>query len=258
MSEPQHHHPGHEELMRHLAGQTTPVRVVEDIIPIGVQERFLKLAKRIHPNKFSDAEALELIGTLTLKDIKTPEIQKIIVILAFRGNIEAYRSLESYLPEAPAEVQDFVRFGLQVSRLMVESELSDQVPSLISTGLGGKGDKIRYILAVFPSHRLTFGETQEKIIRNEWDEACRKAGIETERIRFFLEYSSFSILAPIQTELNGVVRSFIEECNQYGDFIYRGYFLTNVAIPDHRELLKYRDKILRGTDENIDSSVSGT
>lgn len=232
-----------EEFYRYITEHSSSIRIVDDIINVKDQEQFLRLARKIKPNKVSNMEALRMADRLFETDVTIPEAKKILVILALRSNIEAFRVIEKYKEVAPPKLQDFARFSFYISRTLVEGDLSDNPPSLISTGLGGKNNKLRMFIAIFPSFEGTFSENQARIIRMEWEETCKNYQIETEKLHFLFEYTSLRILVPLNIDLTDVIKEFINECNKYGNFIFEGFFATNVTLPTHREILTAIEKV---------------
>jgi hypothetical protein len=237
------HLPNHQLLMDFLSTQPHNVRIIEEVISIHVQERFLKLAQKLQPDGPHRHEQSEIRDSIMGGNLSMEETEYELVQLAFTGEIEDYRFLENYHLAASSELRDFARFACLVSRIRVESELTGNPPSLISTGLGGKGNRLRYIMAIFPNFNGTFSETQARVIQNEWEETGKTFDIENEKIRFLFEYAFIQALVPITVDLNTVAKEFIRESNRFGNFIYQGYFLTNVAIPTHREILRFKERI---------------
>jgi len=232
-----------EEFYHYITEHSSNIRIVDDIINVKDQEQFLRLARKLKPNKVGDEHALKMAARLFESDLTIAEGKKILVILALRSNIEAFRVIEKYKEVAPPKLQDFARFAYYISRTLIEGELSDNPPSLISTGLGGKDNKLRMFIAIFPSFEGTFSENQARIIRMEWEETCKNYQIETEKLRFLFEYTSLRILVPLNIDLSAVVKEFIAECNKYGNFVYEGFLATNVDIPSHREILSAIERI---------------
>lgn len=235
--------PNHQLLMDFLSTQPHNVRIIEEVISIHVQERFLKIAQNLKPDGPDQNGQRATKDEILKGSLSIEETEYELVRQAFTGEIEDYRFLESYQLSAQNELRDFARFACLVSRIRVESELTGNPPSLISTGLGGKGNRLRYIMAIFPNFNGTFSETQARVIQNEWEETGKTFEIESEKIRFLFEYAFIQALVPITVDLNSVAKAFINESNRFGNFIYQGYFLTNVAIPTHREILRFKERI---------------
>jgi hypothetical protein len=231
-----------EEFYRYITEHSSSIRIVDDIINVKDQEQFLRLARKIKPNKVSNMEALRMADRLFETDVTIPEAKKILVILALRSNIEAFRVIEKYKEVAPPKLQDFARFSFYISRTLVEGDLSDNPPSLISTGLGGKNNKLRMFIAIFPSFEVLSVKIKPEL--SEWNgKKLQKLPIETEKLHFLFEYTSLRILVPLNIDLTDVIKEFINECNKYGNFIFEGFFATNVTLPTHREILTAIEKV---------------
>jgi hypothetical protein len=213
------------------------VHVLEEELPIEVQQEFMELSSKLEASEYADETAMEMGQRLSDPALTEQEIKETLVILAFRGWVDAFRTIEKYCEVAPHYLHEFARFAYHISKVFVESELTDTMPRFVSSGLGGKGSLLRYCVVVFPSLSPGFTETQQKVIELEFKEATQRIGGETEQTRFLFEYAFMKVLVPIQTNLNIVIKEAISECNKYGDFVYEGYFATNVRTPGHLEIL---------------------
>lgn len=214
------------------------VHVLEEELPIEVQQEFMELSSKLEASEYADETAMEMGQRLIDPTLSEQQIKETLVILAFRGLVDAFRLIEKYSDSAPHDLHNFARFAYHISKVFVESELTDTMPRFVSSGLGGKGSLLRYCVVVFPNSNPGFTDTQQKIIELEFKETTQRIGGEMEQTRFLFEYAFMKVLVPIQTNLNSVIKEAIAECNKYGDFIYEGYFATNVRTPSHLEILK--------------------
>jgi hypothetical protein len=146
--------------------------------------------------------------------------------------------IENFCKIVPIDLQGFAHFAYHISQVFVESELTEEMPSFVSSGLGGKGSLLRYCIVIFPSEDEGFTETQQKILEIEFREAVEKISGEMEQTRFLYEYAFFKMLVPLSCDLNIYIKNCISESNKYGNFVYEGYFATNVKTPGHSEILK--------------------
>ena len=238
----------HEDLVRFIGEDGDKLRVVEDIISIRTQEATLKLAARLNPTSLPDEEALKLANKLWSNDTKPGELKKILVYLAFRSNVQAFRILEKYRENPHPATAEMARFCYQISKIILEGQLRDKPLGLLSTGLGGKNKKLRYFFVIFPAGDTPFTKNQLKIIDTEWKATCSKYELETEKRSKSTEYLAFTVLSPYQHEFIRIVEEFVEECNIYGNFILPKMVITNVKIMKKREILAAMKQIREDKD----------
>lgn len=76
-----------EDFLEFIGDNEDKIRVVEDIISLRTQSKAIKLAEKLKPASIPDEEALKMAEQLWNPDTKLQEINKILVILAFRSNV---------------------------------------------------------------------------------------------------------------------------------------------------------------------------
>ena len=99
------------------------------------------------------------------------EKKKIIAILSQIGTVKTYRLLERYVEQAEGELKHWNRAGLRHCQMLLESSLSDKSVGGISTGLGGKGNMLRYIVVVGLLKPDLHSE-QKRIIEESFQHTC--------------------------------------------------------------------------------------
>ena len=112
---------------------------------------------------------------------------------------------------------------------VITSSLLDEQQVFISTGLGGKGQKIRYFITLLNSQTdVEFSEAQKKMITEEFGYFLEKSEGELEEMEFTEGFAVGLFLFPLKKNLQDIFRSFIDECNQYGSFLKEDVIITNV------------------------------
>jgi hypothetical protein len=121
----------------------------------------------------------------------------------------------------------------------------------ISTGLGGKGKKLRYFvvfLSVNENEMLT--ETQQKLLKDELIFELNKQEGVFESMDFMEGFSSALVMLPITAEIRDTFQNVINECNQYGGFLREDMVITNVKILSRSEIIQLiHQKENRNTNE---------
>ena len=216
------------------------LNVLEEQIDIELQMEYFKSAKK---NK-----ELELENILERKDELfdpgTPIINKkeLLVQLASLEDVEAFRTIEKYTNTPDPELREWSILALQESRMMLESALLDENQVFISTGLGGKGSKLRYFIVLIHHNKEEFNEVQQKVVRSEFDYSLTQHEGELESIVFSGSFAKMLAIIPIQAPLKDLFHNAINEANQIGDFIKENFIVTNVKQLSDTEIDDFLNK----------------
>ena len=126
--------------------------------------------------------------------------------------------------------------------MVLQSSLLGEQQVFISTGLGGKGQKIRYFFAFRKKDIDTpFTPGQDKIIRIELEDFLSRNDGELEKIRLTEGIAYGLFLFPLKKELQNNFNIVIEKSNQYGNFLDNGVLITNVqalSLSEIKNLIK--------------------
>ncbi|MDE5610814.1 MAG: hypothetical protein K2I90_02205 [Odoribacter sp.] len=98
----------------------------------------------------------------------------------------------------------------------------------ISTGLGGQGLLLRYFCVFFNRKPGELPAFQQNTLRNELEAVIHKAEGNVESIEFKQDFTIALLLLPLQTDLQNLFTSLIDECNLYGNFLHENIIITNV------------------------------
>jgi hypothetical protein len=163
-------------------------------------------------------------------------------MLASLEDVLAYRTIEKYLKEGHQELRNWAILALQESRMLLESKLLEENQVFISTGLGGKGSKLRYFVVLIGQEEDGFSDLQKRIINNEFEDILTKCNAEIEKIDFLGQFATLVVIVPLKVALKDVFRSAIIECNQYGDFMKSNFIITNVKELNLAEIKDFLKK----------------
>ncbi len=221
-----------QELFGNVNGQLS---ILEDQIDLKVQMEYYDYSKRVKKG-LDPAEIIRNKDDLFQADLPVEDRKKMLVKLAALDDIEAYRTLEKFVKEPDPGLRDWAYLALQESRMLIESKILDENQILISTGLGGKGLKLRYFTALISSDKSAFTSLQQKIIRKELRFYLGRSGGELEKISFDHEICSLISIIPLQIPVQTLFNTVIKECNILGDFIRQDYVINNVKILTTEEI----------------------
>lgn len=214
------------------------LHILEQRVPVELQMEYFKYSEQIRKERgeLSDIEYDTFIDTLNDEETSTEYKRYVLSSLAASRQVRAYRALENYVNHSSEDVTDWAYMALMESRISLESELSDEKQIYISTGLGGKGEKLRFFI-LFPSKRnQEFDNLQRQIIEREFSYYMEHEDCEIERLTIHDVYVDMVVLIPVRLNIKEVLDKIIDECNLYGDFLYDSYTITNVKELTEEEI----------------------
>ncbi|PTN07427.1 hypothetical protein [Mangrovibacterium marinum] len=228
--------------------------ILEEQIDVELQVEYFEYTKDKNNNQpIDDFEAVEQ----QLYDSELSETLKkqLLVRLAGHDNVDAFRMIERFKNQAEGTLRNWAILALQESRMILQSSLLDEQQVFISTGLGGKGQNIRYFIALLNSQTdQEFTEPQKKMITDEFNYFLTNSEGELEKMEFSEGFATGLFLFPLKKNLQDIFKSFIDECNQYGNFLKEDVIITNVkqlTIDEIKEFLK-QDNSTNKHDEQED------
>jgi hypothetical protein len=220
--------------------------LLDEPIDLSIQEEYVSFSEAI------DFDTIDYEGTLTEGEKLFYEYtpieskKKILILLAHLGTAESCRILEKYLKISEGNLRDWVLLSLKECRMFLESVLLQEEGGFISTGLGGKGNRLRYCFIVSSKDGLPFSETRRNNLKRGFETISHKYKSEIEEINFEATYAMIGILIPMDVAVGGVIEKGINECNKMNEFLFLDYYVTNVRKPTPEEISKYLKGISHG------------
>ncbi|GAP67982.1 hypothetical protein BA6E_101428 [Bacteroidales bacterium 6E] len=227
--------------------------ILEEQIDVELQIEYFEFAR-----KFRDDDKVDYYLGLkdglfdSLSDLDTRK--KILVALASSSEVESFRAIEQYLKDPDKELKDWAVLALQESRMLMHSALLDEQQVFISTGLGGKGQKLRYFVVFLNKSGGELSEMQKKLLHDELKYAVDQNDGELEELSSMIDFTTATVIIPIKAPLKELFRGIIDECNQYGDFLKEDMVITNVKKLNPFEIVELlnqqRDAEAEGNSED--------
>ncbi|SEF40452.1 hypothetical protein [Parabacteroides chinchillae] len=216
--------------------------ILEQRVPVELQMEYFKHSEEKRkenqpPRPLSDQECLDVFGLLASgKETEKDEKRELLTLLATSKNVKAYSLLKEYVQTPDPEVTDWAFMALMECRISLESELSDEKQIYISTGLGGKGEKLRFYVLILSTDKKPFADYQKQIIEREFAYFLPKVDCEIERLTIGEKFVELVFLIPVRADIKGTLDIVINECNQYGNFLSDIFTITNVKELTHAEI----------------------
>ena len=220
--------------------------LMEDAIDLSIQQEYFNLSETIDFDNIDYKEVFKESSKLFSENIPVEMKKKTLILLAHFGTAESYKILETYLKSSERPLRDWALLSLKECRMFLESALLEEEGGFISTGLGGKGNKLRYYFIVSSKEGLPFSETHRNTLNAGFETISQKYNSEIEEINFKINYAMIRILIPIDVAVGDVIEEGISECNKMEEFLFFHYYVTNVKKPTNEEILQYLEKIRHG------------
>lgn len=169
-------------------------------------------------------------------DIETKK--KILVALASSDEVENFRFIEKYGKNPDNALREWSILALQESRMMLQSSLLNEQQVFISTGLGGKGHKLRYFVVFLHRNGNALSDMQRNLLFDELQYVIEKNEGELEETESMIDFSTALLVLPVRAPLKEIFSGIIDECNQYGDFLAEDILVTNVKKLTPYEILE--------------------
>ena len=219
-----------DHFQRLLQETNGELRILEHQVPVEMQMEYFKYANRLRKVALPMEEnEFEYYATdLYSSDSSLERKKQLLSTLAISKQPKAYRILEKYVQTTDTELKDWAAMALMESRIALESELSGERQIFISSGLGGKGNKLRFYILLLSASGNPFLDYQQQVIEREFNYMLLQQDSEIEHLTVKDNYAELIVLTPIQLDIVHMIENIVTECNQYGDFISNTIALTNV------------------------------
>ena len=225
------------KMQEFFGGLSQNFTLLEDPVDVAVQIKYFEASYRMN-GKLSEEEIFACKDDLFDPNLPVELKKSLLVQLASVPNPEIYRTLEAYAKKPDEDIKDWAKLALQENRLLLESHLLDnhhrQV--FISTGLGGKGHKLRYFVVLINKGGDDLKPFQQKVVQDEMQYALQRYDSELENLSFKQRYTTMKVVVPISSDLTKLFREGINECNQFGDFLSSDFLVTNMKELSDEEI----------------------
>ena len=211
-------------------------KILEETIDIDVQKEFFETAKDLEFK--ADPEGIEeLIDQLNDSNSNLEDKKRALQKLSLTDSVESFRAIEEYRKNPPIELKDWTILAMQQSQMIIQSSLLEEQQVFISTGLGGKMDKLRYFL-IFPyTTKQKITSIQKNMLEKELNFVLDRNKGKLEEIEFQREYATAFALISLNTIASDLVKEVLNECNQLGSYLTDDVIITNIKKFNHEEIL---------------------
>jgi hypothetical protein len=240
----------YRKIQEFFGGVNPNFSLMEEPVDVAVQMKYFETSGRMS-EEVNEEDLLARKDELLDPKISVDKKKALLVQLASLPNPEIYRILEAYAKEPAEELREWAKLALQENKLMLESHLLDNRQVFISTGLGGKGHKLRYFAVLINKNGNNLKPFEQKVVQDEMQYMLQRCDGELEKLVFMQQYTTLLVVAPLNSDITRVFRDGIDECNQFGDFLLPDFIITNMKELSEDEINKALSANRPITDEDF-------
>ena len=225
------------KIQEFFGGLNQNFSLMEEPVDVGIQIKYFETSGRMSGD-FKEEDMLARKTELFDPDTSVDKKKILLVQMASVPSPEIFRVLEGYSKNPDEELKDWSKLALQENKLLLESHLLDNNNRqiFISTGLGGKGHKLRYFVVLINKDGDNLKPFQQKVVHDEMQYALQKYDSELEDLNFMQRYITMRVVVPMSSDLTRLFREGIDECNQLGDFLASDFIITNMKELSEEEI----------------------
>lgn len=214
--------------------------ILQEEIDIEIQLEYFERIKKIQATQINSDDLPLKIAELNITESTDEEKKDILIQLANFDDVKAYRAIENYSKSATnPKLKAWSTLALQESRMKMESSLLDENQVFISTGMGGKGDKLRYFIVGFLNEEVEFTDIQKNLLQKEFEYSLHQHESEIEDIEFKNKFALITALIPIKQPIKNILKAAIDECIELGMDLSEHFLVTNVKKMDIQEIEEF-------------------
>ncbi|MEN8203341.1 MAG: hypothetical protein ABFS28_12155 [Bacteroidota bacterium] len=231
----------YEKIQEILGANPGNLKILEQQIDMDLQVEYYESSRRLKEDR-DETWAMEHMQYLGEPGYSTEVKKEILARLATTGKVESFRAIETFLKEGELSLQKWALLSLNECRMQLESKIMDENQVYISTGLGGRDEKLRYFVVLISRSRMDLTPTHQMVIKNEFEYILKKFDAELEEVNFSGYLATILLLMPMSFSLKAVFQEAINECNLYGDFLNDDFIVTNVKTLSFQEIQDFLER----------------
>ena len=175
---------------------------------------------------------------LSGKALSLSQKKNILAQLACWGTADAFQLIQQYCKCCDSSLEPWSQVALYECRMRMESDLLDEPVGLVSTGLGGDGERLRYIFVLALQGECPAKEEQQEM-REAVDAVCQEHRSLVEELQFRPACLYVQVLVPLDVAIGEVIEASIARLNQQEEQVWPDYLATNVAVPTEEEIREF-------------------
>ncbi len=228
----------YHNIQKALEGLPENFSILEEQIEIELQMKYFEYGEKFRKMKFV-GDCFDKREELFMPEVDEERKKEILSSIATLDEVKAFRTIEKFVSESKGEIRQWGILALQESRMLLQTSLLEEQQVFISTGLGGKGQKLRYnVIFINRSENNLLKKREQKLLHDELVYGLKTNEGEFESMAFMEGFSSALLMLPLRSDIKKVFKDIIEECNQYGNFLDEDLIITNVKALSRSEIIQ--------------------
>jgi len=225
----------YNKIQEFFGGMNNNFSLMEDPVDVVTQMNYFETSGKMR-GSYKEADVVAKKDQLFNPNMYVEDKKKLMVQMAGIASPEMYRTLENYAKNPDPDLKEWAKLALQENKMLLESDLLESSQVFISTGLGGKGHKLRYFVVLINNDGSDLKPFQQKVVQDEMKYALQRYDGELENLNFMRHYTTMRVIIPISSDISKVFRDGINECNQFGNFLSHEFIVTNMKELSEEEI----------------------
>lgn len=223
-----------DDLLNHLPENYC---ILEERVDLETQMAYFKALKETKKEDFSEEATAMLIADLNSETTSDEDKKEVLLKLAGIEEVSAYRAIENFYNSLEScDLKSWAAMAIQESRMLIQSQLMDEQQVFIASGLGGKGQKLRYFVAALMKDAEEISSLFQEAIKREFQYTLEQNDSILEQIRFEGKYALMTVLIPLKKDLRVLFKPALEECSNLGILLNKNLLITNVKELEIKEI----------------------
>ena len=215
--------------------------LLEKQIDVNLQIEYFKKAAKIKKNN-NVYDVKQQIKNLFLDNISINDKKDLLIKLAGIPEVDIFRTLEKFLKHADKDIYDWAFLAYTENKLILESSLTKESKVFISTGLGGKGKKLRYFVVLVLSKNEYLTDFRKQFIKDELNFAFEQNDCELEDFSSSENFIKIKTLIPVNADIPKIFKSAINQCNEIDNFLEENFIITNVKELTDNDIINFLER----------------
>ncbi len=204
----------YEKIREILGGTPGTLKILEQKIDMDLQMEYYDCSIRVREEK-SEEWALEHMQYLGEPGYSVDVKKEILARMASIESVECFRAIEAYMEQVLEPLLSWAILALNESRMLLESKIMDENQVFISTGLGGKDEKLRYFVVLMSRAKIELTSSQQMVIKNEFEFILKKFEAVIEESNFSGYLATILLLLPMNHSLKSVFKEAMQQLRRF-------------------------------------------
>ncbi len=223
--------------LKELSGMISDnFNVIDEPIDMQLQMDYFKRSKKVKSEIADKDIDIDEISDLLNPETGDEQLMDQMIMLAAIDDPKAFRILEDYAKDKSHRLHQWAMMAMQESKMLIEGSLLNERQVFVSTGLGGRGNSLRYFVVLIGNNVEEFVPYQQHAIQSEFETALKNNRSEMEKLEFEGKFAAMTVLMPLDIPFHKVLLSAVEQCNELGNFLNKDFLITNVKVLSFDEI----------------------